>query len=448
MSHSRDNYLCCGVLAGCNRCFIRLFYPLSFEVPYEFELAENITIPDNCVLEFNGGSITGDGENKNIINIQTGLVLDGIFNDVQFVSSGGSGYITFKHCKFNITTDIVALLLTGQAEKTNIVSECEFNGVFGAAELVGQAIKLSNCLNTTIEKCYFYCLDKAVTLVNEVDHLYFRNNHFLRNLRDIYTEDGLTHQKAHICITDNHFQMGPNGWKSIEMAANSLFIERNEIQASNRTDATYINIISGSNITIRYLSAEMSGSSDFSNIHCIKIAAVDAGYIDAIKADGQFDSIVNVYDTIFGLRIGILSNSPIGGGSANTYIKNAMSSAVALSNRLLLSKPYSINSMNGVCIDYGYNLLRKSIYITNASSETVDLSSYFDKGIKSIKIIYSGVNFSNIGEVDLRVDYDSSGTLVNNNLAYSFDSTTKILTLTNIAASGAVHVGCNFLVNT
>lgn len=30
-----------------------------FEVPYEFELAEDITIPANCILEFDGGSISG-----------------------------------------------------------------------------------------------------------------------------------------------------------------------------------------------------------------------------------------------------------------------------------------------------------------------------------------------------------------------------------------------------
>ena len=42
-----------------------------FEVPYEFELAEDITIPDNCVLEFTGGSISGShtltGDNTGII---------------------------------------------------------------------------------------------------------------------------------------------------------------------------------------------------------------------------------------------------------------------------------------------------------------------------------------------------------------------------------------------
>ena len=50
-----------------------------FEVPYEFELAEDITIPENCVLDFKGGGISsGSGANKDTITGQGTKIIAGI----------------------------------------------------------------------------------------------------------------------------------------------------------------------------------------------------------------------------------------------------------------------------------------------------------------------------------------------------------------------------------
>lgn len=38
-----------------------------FVIKYDFELAENITIPSNCILQFEGGSIKAGGRNKNVL---------------------------------------------------------------------------------------------------------------------------------------------------------------------------------------------------------------------------------------------------------------------------------------------------------------------------------------------------------------------------------------------
>ena len=39
-----------------------------YVIQYDFTLDEDITIPENCVLEFDGGSISaGSGENKDTI---------------------------------------------------------------------------------------------------------------------------------------------------------------------------------------------------------------------------------------------------------------------------------------------------------------------------------------------------------------------------------------------
>lgn len=60
-----------------------------FEVPYEFELAEDITIPAGCMLEFDGGSISGNktltgnntGINAGLVKVfNTDVTLDGTWN--------------------------------------------------------------------------------------------------------------------------------------------------------------------------------------------------------------------------------------------------------------------------------------------------------------------------------------------------------------------------------
>jgi len=69
-----------------------------FVIKYDFVLGEDITIPANCVLDFDGGSISGDGTNKNTItgnntqiiapktSIFTGIVIAGTWN-VPYITS-------------------------------------------------------------------------------------------------------------------------------------------------------------------------------------------------------------------------------------------------------------------------------------------------------------------------------------------------------------------------
>lgn len=70
-----------------------------FVVKYDFVLGEDITIPANCVLEFDGGSISGNGTNKDTItgnntqiiapktSIFTGIVIAGTWNVPEITSA-------------------------------------------------------------------------------------------------------------------------------------------------------------------------------------------------------------------------------------------------------------------------------------------------------------------------------------------------------------------------
>ena len=70
---------------------------IVYVIKYDFELAENITIPANCILQFDGGSIRSGGTNRNTITgqntriqaglykiLDTNLIIDGKWNIVDW----------------------------------------------------------------------------------------------------------------------------------------------------------------------------------------------------------------------------------------------------------------------------------------------------------------------------------------------------------------------------
>ena len=61
-----------------------------YEIRYDFNLGEDITIPNNCVLKFDGGSISGNGANKNTITGNNTCIIsnaNSIFKDIIFAGS-------------------------------------------------------------------------------------------------------------------------------------------------------------------------------------------------------------------------------------------------------------------------------------------------------------------------------------------------------------------------
>lgn len=68
----------------------------KYVVKYDYTLGENITIPDNCIFEFDGGSILANGSNDTITGINTVIIGIKCFNS--FIKLLGS----FKNIEFSL----------------------------------------------------------------------------------------------------------------------------------------------------------------------------------------------------------------------------------------------------------------------------------------------------------------------------------------------------------
>ena len=66
----------------------------KYIIKYNYTLGENITIPENCILEFDGGSIANSTENSyNLIGTTTKVI--NLYNYTIFSNITPTGIITF-----------------------------------------------------------------------------------------------------------------------------------------------------------------------------------------------------------------------------------------------------------------------------------------------------------------------------------------------------------------
>lgn len=122
-------------------------------IQYDFTLGENITIPANCVLEFDGGSISGgNGENMNIIT-GTNTKLSGIkktFNNIIFAGTFNAikiDWIDFNNC------DLPSFInsYSGSIDLNNQTIECSSNIILHSnIELYNGTINCNNNIITSV----------------------------------------------------------------------------------------------------------------------------------------------------------------------------------------------------------------------------------------------------------------------------------------------------------
>ena len=79
-----------------------------YVIRYDFTLTSDVTIPENCILEFNGGSVSGNGTDKSTITLNNTFI-DGnnCFNS-SIILSGTCANNEVKTEWYNIATDGIA----------------------------------------------------------------------------------------------------------------------------------------------------------------------------------------------------------------------------------------------------------------------------------------------------------------------------------------------------
>lgn len=92
-----------------------------YEIRYNFTLSEDITIPTNCVLKFNGGSINGNGENKNSITLNN-TTISGKYKiiDVFLYGTMLNEQIDVSQSSFYNGTENLADLISCLINNTNV----------------------------------------------------------------------------------------------------------------------------------------------------------------------------------------------------------------------------------------------------------------------------------------------------------------------------------------
>lgn len=147
-----------------------------FEVPYEFELAEDITIPDGCVLKFDGGSLSGaytiTGQNTTIKATSIGFLYENITLSGSF--SNAELYVSWykKEHDYNDSARINKLtnnptsrgktvVLDGAAfyitNSIQLLSDVSLKGLAGGTYLV--ALADNNIINLVNSNTHACCIE-------------------------------------------------------------------------------------------------------------------------------------------------------------------------------------------------------------------------------------------------------------------------------------------------
>ena len=155
-----------------------------FVIQYDFELGENITIPDNCVLEFDGGSISaGNGSNMNTINGQNTKIISNstIFNNV-IISGTWKCPLIYSNWISSVTNNKLQQLinLTNNSIYNKIIVTDDIEVVLHSevSDIAGIAVDIENKNDIEI------IIDSTITLASNgyPDYKMF----FIQNCNNIY----------------------------------------------------------------------------------------------------------------------------------------------------------------------------------------------------------------------------------------------------------------------
>ena len=354
-----------------------------YEIRYDFALEANFTMPANCVLKFNGGSIGGaytltgnntkiDAELEMIFGVD--LIVSGTW-DVDsafpewFGACGGNidDNIAIKKCgdsfgfisltgeytindtiAFRSTISIIGIpnitkmkagadnlvmldLSNNSTEKIYLSGVSFFNEdshTNVTAVLLGAATNLF-ALNVIVEKCAFSKIETAIFLKQECDNITIQDNYFVWCGCSVYSTDadgGDLWNRSQVRILNNQLQNNYSDHNAIDLyGVNDLSVEHNLMQGSNRINFAFVNLRSCNQPVIRDNYLEISASADPSTVVGIKLTSVHSPEISSIRAQGQMANIVQLNYPLFGVcEINRLAFTGLGGYTMASHVKNSI----------------------------------------------------------------------------------------------------------------------------
>lgn len=404
---------------------------VKYVIKYDYTLSENITIPANCVLEFDGGSLS-----NGIISANSTKIKNGIFNNIQIISNGGSEF-DIDRCVFTVPTGTVAIKVSGVAEKIINISNCVFNGIYGNNDNTSAIIlgEQNDCVNTVIDHCFFYRITDSIILKNNIHPLVISNCHFEFGLHDIATDTSHIGVQSNVSIYGCHFQGGSNGWRPISLnTATCVQIKENLIQFSKRDNVSGIVLTGCADVEVSGIYLEYGGSNDKDTNHCIVASLGTSISVHDIRACGYMGDILKISGNNWGSwNIFNLSYVALGGvNSLNYYIANGYTNANNYIFNLTTYASTIANSLIGVRLPELYKLKSGEAFLS--SPVTIDLTKYVDGKIMVLQLSAYVVNSGAYDSFNLPVEYiatsSRTGSFVGNVVEWSYNGQTHILTLT------------------
>ena len=148
-----------------------------YEIRYDFNLGEDITIPENCVLKFDGGSVSASGSNETITGTLTKIIYKNeCFKDIILAGTWSNKYISsiisnnieniFDICHDNkiivsLDSDII------------INRDCKIPSIFGNKRKI--------TINNTTFSFSKNIIISDLTILNLFDYVTISNGSFVKN---------------------------------------------------------------------------------------------------------------------------------------------------------------------------------------------------------------------------------------------------------------------------
>lgn len=198
----------------------------KYVIKYNYVLSENITIPENCILEFDGGSI-----NEGIITLSVGCNIIDVnhkLNTNLYIIAANGCYI--DGININISDEMTNHIIHCNGVNNVVIKNVKTNVEkhLGNYNSCGICIE-NNSTNVLVEKCTIYRNEMisagaetatAPIIINDSTHLHIIDNNIIGSEGDgIYVGGTSSHILIKGCYVDFSGNNYTDGWSGIACGA-------------------------------------------------------------------------------------------------------------------------------------------------------------------------------------------------------------------------------------